>query len=109
MKGPTDPKYINATDEGKIRYFFSWVAEAALEQGTYVPSQRETDEMVRETLLEWERIKPINPSSTIDDFINSLSQFLFSIYLLKRSIQVAQRDELIFDRVNFDSNSFSNN
>jgi|GEM_PF-6537684 len=94
MKGPTDPKYINATDEGKIRYFFTWLSEVWPAAGPF-PSQREIDEIVKESLLEWERIKSMNPSLNVDDFISQLSQ----IFLIN----------LLFGETNLGASPFSNN
>ena len=70
MTGPTDPEYINASDEGKIRYFINWMVKTT----KMSRSQKQVDDIVGITVEEWSKIKPENPQLTIDEFICSVAQ-----------------------------------
>ncbi len=70
MTGPTDPDYINASDEGKIRYFFNWM----LKTTKMSRPQKEVDDIVDATVKEWSKIKPENPQLTIDEFVDSVAE-----------------------------------
>ena len=71
MTGPTDPKYINASDDEKIRYFFNWLIEkTGMER-----DPEDIEDIINNSIQEWDKVKMLNPGMTVDNFISHLAEF----------------------------------
>lgn len=74
-------EYKNASEEGKIRYFFNWLS-GFLKLDC---SSEQLETVVKSTIEEWERVKTSNPLISIDLFIQNVSQ-LVALMLLEEVV-----------------------
>jgi len=71
MTEPTDPKYINVSDDEKIRYFFNWL----IEKTGMEHDPEDIEDIINNSIQEWDKVKMKYPGMTVDNFISHLAEF----------------------------------